>query len=141
MVYISNSPEDTANLAERLAKAAGPGAVFCLKGELGAGKTVFAQGFAKGLGVKEDVVSPTFCLLNVYESGRTPFYHFDVYRIDNPAQMDELCYPDFFYGCGICLIEWAGNIKDIVPDNAVWVCINIKPDGAREIDISGFMED
>ena len=105
-VFLSHSEEETRALAEKLAREVQAGDVIALHGDLGAGKTVFAGGFAKGLGVPypEDVVSPTYTLLQIYEGGRLPMYHFDVYRIGDVSEMDEIGYEDYFYGNGICFI-------------------------------------
>lgn len=121
MIIESMSPEDTFALGEKIGKEAKPGSIFTLNGDLGVGKTVFTQGVAKGLGIKEAVNSPTFTIVQVYEEGRLPFYHFDVYRIGDVEEMDEIGYEDYFFGDGICFIEWAELIQDILPDN----CINI----------------
>ena len=109
-------PEDTFELGRKIGEAAKPGDVFTLIGDLGVGKTVFTQGLAKGLGITEPVNSPTFTILQVYEEGRLPFYHFDVYRIGDSSEMDEIGYEDCFYGDGVCLIEWADLIEDILPE-------------------------
>ena len=109
-------PEDTYELGRRIGEAAKPGDVYTLIGDLGVGKTVFTQGLAKGLGITEPVNSPTFTILQVYEEGRLPFYHFDVYRIGDISEMDEIGYEDCFYGEGVCLIEWADLIEDILPE-------------------------
>lgn len=109
-------PEDTFELGRKIGEAAKPGDVFTLIGDLGVGKTVFTQGLAKGLGITEPVNSPTFTILQVYEEGRLPFYHFDVYRIGDISEMDEIGYEDCFYGDGVCLIEWADLIEDILPE-------------------------
>ena len=94
-----------------------PGQIYTLIGDLGVGKTVFTQGFAAGLGVNGIVNSPTFTILQIYESGRLPFYHFDVYRIADVEEMDEIGYEDCFYGSGVCLVEWANIIEEILPEN------------------------
>ena len=99
-----------------LGRKAVPGTVYTLTGDLGMGKTVFTQGFAKGLGVTEHVNSPTFTIVQEYEDGRLPFYHFDVYRIGDIEEMDEIGYEDYFYGDGVCLIEWANLIEEILPE-------------------------
>ena len=124
MTYESFSCEETENLAAELAKKAQCGALFCLTGDLGAGKTAFARGFARGLGISDDVTSPTFAIINVYQSGRLPLYHFDVYRIKSPAEMEDTGYEEYFYGDGVSLVEWADMIKELIPDNAIWVRIN-----------------
>lgn len=111
----TNSPEETWKLGYRLGEAAAGGQVICLNGDLGVGKTVFTQGFAAGLGIGEPVNSPTFTILQIYEEGRLPLYHFDVYRIGDVEEMEEVGYEDCFYGEGVCLIEWADLIEEILP--------------------------
>ena len=123
MIIESFSPEDTFSVGEHLAKEARPGDIYTLDGDLGVGKTIFTKGMAKGLGIEEPVTSPTFTILQEYESGRLPLYHFDVYRIGDPEEMDEIGYEDYFYGQGICLIEWAGLIEELIPKEAVRICI------------------
>ncbi len=115
MLIESFSAKDTFEIGFQLGVKAQPGEVFCLSGDLGVGKTVFTQGFAKGLGIEEAVNSPTFTIVQVYEGNRMPFYHFDVYRIADIDEMDEIGYEDYFYGEGVCLIEWAGLIEEILP--------------------------
>lgn len=115
MVYESYSWEDTFELGKNLGMSAKAGQFYCLDGDLGVGKTVFTQGFAQGLGIKEPVSSPTFTVLQEYEEGRLPFYHFDVYRIMDPEEMYELGYEDYFYGQGVCLVEWAVQIEELLP--------------------------
>lgn len=119
----SFSAEDTAALGEQLGRNAKPGEVYTLIGDLGVGKTVFTQGFAKGLGITEPVNSPTFTIVQVYEEGRLPFYHFDVYRIGDVEEMDEIGYEDYIFGQGVCLIEWANLIEEILPESYVRVTI------------------
>lgn len=111
----SNSPEETLALGRRLGAAAKPGEVYTLLGDLGVGKTVLTQGIADGLGIMEPVNSPTFTIVQVYEEGRMPFYHFDVYRIGDIEEMDEIGYEDYFYGEGLTMIEWANLIEEILP--------------------------
>ena len=115
--------EDTAALGERVGQLAKPGEVYTLIGDLGVGKTVFTQGLAKGLGITEPVNSPTFTIVQVYEEGRLPFYHFDVYRIGDVEEMDEIGYEDYIYGDGVSLIEWANLIEDILPESYTRVTI------------------
>ena len=107
MVIESFCPEDTFALGQKIGELVKPGTVISLVGDLGVGKTVFTQGLAKGLGITEPVNSPTFTIVQVYDGGRLPFYHFDVYRIGDIEEMDEIGYEDYFYGEGVCLIEWA----------------------------------
>lgn len=115
-VIETNSPEETFELGKRMGRQSMPGQVYTLIGDLGVGKTVFTQGFAAGLGVNGIVNSPTFTILQIYESGRLPFYHFDVYRIADVEEMDEIGYEDCFYGGGVCLVEWANIIEEILPE-------------------------
>lgn len=113
----------TYQFGEKLGGLVKPGDVFSLIGDLGVGKTVFTQGFAKGLNIEEPINSPTFTIVQVYEEGRLPLYHFDVYRIGDIEEMDEIGYEDYFYGKGVCLIEWANLIKDILPQNIIEITI------------------
>ena len=108
--------KDTYELGEKIGQMAKPGMVISLTGDLGVGKTVFTQGLAKGLGIEEPVNSPTFTIVQVYEEGRLPLYHFDVYRIGDIEEMDEIGYEDYFYGNGVCLIEWADLIRELLPE-------------------------
>ena len=123
MVIETRSPEETFALGEKLGREAKPGQIYTLNGDLGTGKTVFTQGFASGLGITEPVNSPTFTILQVYEEGRMPFYQFDVYRIGDVEEMDEIGYEDCFYGEGVCLIEWAELIEEILPEKVIVVTI------------------
>ena len=123
MVIETRSPEETFALGEKLGREAKPGQIYTRNGDLGTGKTVFTQGFASGLGITEPVNSPTFTILQVYEEGRMPFYHFDVYRIGDVEEMNEIGYEDCFYGEGVCLIEWAELIEEILPENVIVVTI------------------
>ena len=122
------SPEETEEAASLLASCAAPGDIICLDGDLGAGKTVFTKGFAKGLGIAEPVVSPTFTILQEYEGEKFPLYHFDVYRIEDPAEMEEVGIDEFFYGSGVCLIEWASLIAELIPEDAWHVHIEKDPE-------------
>jgi tRNA threonylcarbamoyladenosine biosynthesis protein TsaE len=114
-VIESFSAEDTLELGRQLGRAAQPGDVYTLVGDLGVGKTVLTQGIAEGLDIEEAICSPTFTIVQVYEEGRMPFYHFDVYRIGDVEEMDEIGYEDYFYGEGLCMIEWANLIEEILP--------------------------
>lgn len=119
----TNSPDETFAAGEKLGLSARPGEIYTLDGEMGVGKTVFTQGVAAGLGITESVNSPTFTIVQVYEKGRLPFYHFDVYRIGDIQEMDEIGYEDYFYGDGICMIEWAELIKELIPAEARHITI------------------
>lgn len=122
-VFETYSEKETFALGEQLGKDATPGQVFTLIGDLGVGKTVFTQGVASGLCIDEPISSPTFTIVQVYEEGRLPFYHFDVYRIGDVEEMDEIGYEDYFYGDGICFIEWANLIEEILPDHYTQITI------------------
>ena len=115
MVYETYSAEETSALGEQIGREVKPGTVYTLVGDLGVGKTVFTQGIAKGLGITEPICSPTFTIVQVYEEGRIPFYHFDVYRISDIDEMEEIGYEDYFYGNGLTMIEWANLIEEILP--------------------------
>ena len=123
MVVETFGAEETFALGRKIGEAAVPGQVYALNGDLGVGKTVFTQGVAKGLGIEGAVSSPTFTILQIYEEGRLPFYHFDVYRIGCVEEMDEIGYEDYFYGDGVCIIEWAELICELIPDTAVRITI------------------
>ena len=123
MVIETRSPEETFQFGEKLGREAKQGQIYTLNGDLGTGKTVFTQGFAAGLGITEPVNSPTFTIVQIYEEGRMPFYHFDVYRIGDVEEMDEIGYEDCFYGEGVCLIEWAELIEEILPEHVIAVTI------------------
>ena len=131
-VWETADSQETYRLGERLGRQAKPGQIYCLDGELGVGKTVFAQGFAAGLGIAEPVCSPTFTILQQYDQGEVRFYHFDVYRIGHVEEMEEIGYEDFFYGEGVCLIEWSRQIEEILPEDAVR--IRIEKDLNRDFD-------
>ena len=117
------SAGETFNLGRQIGEEAEPGQVYALLGDLGVGKTVLIQGVAKGLGIDEPVNSPTFTIVQVYESGRLPFYHFDVYRIGDIEEMDEIGYEDYFYGNGVCFVEWANLVEEIMPKETIKITI------------------
>lgn len=117
MVTETFQEKETYELGRRLGEEARAGQVYTLIGDLGVGKTVFTKGLAAGLGITEPVSSPTFTIVQEYEEGRLPFYHFDVYRIGDVEEMDEIGYEDYFYGNGVCLIEWADLIREILPEH------------------------
>ena len=136
----TNSPEETFEAGKRLGLSAKAGEVYTLDGDLGVGKTVFAQGVAAGLGIKGSVNSPTFTIMQIYDDGRLPLYHFDVYRIGDIGEMDEIGYEDYFYGDGVCIIEWAKLISELVPRDARHVTIEKNPEKGfdyRKIKITG----
>ena len=134
----TNNPEATEALGEKLGREARAGQIYCLSGDLGVGKTVFTKGFAKGLGITEHVTSPTFAIVNEYE-GRLPLYHFDVYRISCEEEMEDTGYEEYFYGDGVCLIEWGRLIEELLPDDTIYVTIekdNSEGFDYRRIEIS-----
>jgi tRNA threonylcarbamoyladenosine biosynthesis protein TsaE len=138
-IYETNSAEETYKVGYAMGEKAGPGEVIALIGDLGVGKTVFTQGFAAGLGVAEPVNSPTFTILQVYEDGRIPLYHFDVYRIEDPEEMFEVGFDDYLYGQGVCLIEWANIVEEILPEHRKVVTIEKQLDkgpDARKITVT-----
>ncbi len=124
--------KDTFEAGLMLGERCSPGDIVLLYGGLGAGKTVFTKGFGKGLGIEETINSPTFTIVQVYETGRIPLYHFDVYRTGGPDEMEETGYEDYFFGKGVCLIEWAGLIEDIIPPGCIRV--NISKDLGKGFD-------
>ncbi|MBR3771044.1 MAG: tRNA (adenosine(37)-N6)-threonylcarbamoyltransferase complex ATPase subunit type 1 TsaE [Clostridium sp.] len=123
LVFNSLSAEDTFRIGKELGEECKPGEIYCLLGDLGVGKTVFTQGFAAGIGIEEPVNSPTFTIVQVYEEGRIPFYHFDVYRIGDIEEMEELGYEDYFFGQGVCLVEWANLITELLPEKVKVITI------------------
>ena len=134
--YETCSPGETYRIGRELGKEAKPGQVYTLTGDLGVGKTVFTQGFADGLGVREQVNSPTFTILQIYESGRLPLYHFDVYRIGDPEEMYEVGWEDYVWSDGVCLIEWAdliGELTEEIPPEKLTE-VRIEKDPARGFD-------
>ena len=115
MIIETNSPEETFALGQKLGEQAKAGQIYTLNGDLGVGKTVFTQGIARGLGITEAVSSPTFTIVQTYDEGRIPFYHFDVYRIGDVEEMEEIGFDEYIFGEGVCLIEWANLIEEILP--------------------------
>ncbi len=119
----SFSEKDTFELGRKIGEKAGPGQIYTLDGDLGVGKTVFTKGLAWGLGIREPVNSPTFTIVQEYRDGRLPLYHFDVYRIEDPEEMEEIGYDDYFFGEGVCLIEWAEKIRELLPEKVIRITI------------------
>ena len=134
----TNTPKETFDFGKSLGEQAKPGTVYTLIGDLGVGKTVLTQGLAKGLNITEPISSPTFTIVQVYEEGRLPLYHFDVYRIGDVEEMEEIGYEDYFYGEGICFVEWANLIEEIIPADRIQITIKKNPEKGysyREITI------
>ncbi|MCD7744973.1 MAG: tRNA (adenosine(37)-N6)-threonylcarbamoyltransferase complex ATPase subunit type 1 TsaE [Lachnospiraceae bacterium] len=121
MTIETNSEQETFAFGRSLGEAAVPGQVYALEGDLGVGKTVLTKGLAEGLGIMEPVCSPTFTIVQIYEEGRLPLYHFDVYRIGDIEEMEEIGYEDYFYGDGVCLVEWANQITELLPPQTIWI--------------------
>ena len=122
-VYESFSEEMTFEIGKKLGEKADKGEIICLEGDLGVGKTVFTKGFAEGLNIEDNIDSPTFTIVQEYTEGRLPLYHFDVYRIGDISEMDEIGYEDYFFGEGVCLIEWASRIEELIPESAIHIII------------------
>ena len=122
-VYDSFSEEMTFEIGKKLGEKADKGEIICLEGDLGVGKTVFTKGFAEGLNIEDNIDSPTFTIVQEYTEGRIPLYHFDVYRIGDISEMDEIGYEDYLFGEGVCLIEWASRIEELIPESAIHVII------------------
>lgn len=144
IIIETTNAEETFQIGVKIGKQARPGEIYTLNGDLGVGKTVFTQGVARGLGIEEPVNSPTFTIVQVYEEGRMPFYHFDVYRIGDIEEMEEIGYDDYFFGNGICLIEWAELIQELLPEQIISVTIEKNPEKGfdyRKITIDGLEEE
>ena len=140
IIIETTNAEETFQLGVKIGKQARPGEIYTLNGDLGVGKTVFTQGVARGLGIEEPVNSPTFTIVQVYEEGKMPFYHFDVYRIGDIEEMEEIGYDDYFFGNGVCLIEWAELIQELLPKQIISVTIEKNPEKGfdyRKITIDG----
>lgn len=132
-VIVTRQEKETKELAAKLAATLKPGDVLALEGDLGAGKTTFAKGLAKGLGIAEPIDSPTFTIIKEYE-GKFPFYHMDVYRIEEPEE--ELGLEEYFFGDGICLVEWASHVKPLLPEETLWLSITVEADGDRRLEFT-----
>ncbi|MGL4738602.1 MAG: tRNA (adenosine(37)-N6)-threonylcarbamoyltransferase complex ATPase subunit type 1 TsaE [Cellulosilyticaceae bacterium] len=123
MNKISMSEQETFEIGYEIGKAAKAGDIFCLIGDLGVGKTVFSKGFAQGIGIDEHITSPTFTIVQVYD-GEKPLYHFDMYRIEDIDELEMIGYEEYFFGQGICLVEWANNVEEAIPEDAKWIYID-----------------
>lgn len=126
--YETYSPDETFALGRQLGEQAESGGIYCLDGDLGVGKTVFTQGFARGLGISEPVCSPTFTIVQEYDGGRLKLNHFDVYRIADPEELEEIGYEEYFFGDGVCLVEWAQLVPELIPEDAVHILIEKAPE-------------
>ena len=139
MTYVTNSPAETEALGQRLAETLQPGDVIAYTGDLGAGKTAFTRGLARGLGITERITSPTFTIVNEYLGGRLPLFHFDMYRLGSSEELYEIGWEDYLARGGVCAVEWSENVADAMPDGTVYVTIQRAPEGenARKITITG----
>ena len=136
MIFYSNSPQQTEEVGEKLAKALKPGAIIAYKGDLGAGKTAFTRGLARGLGADEQVTSPTYTIVNEYLSGRMPLFHFDMYRLSCSDDLFDIGWEDYLERNGVCAVEWSENVADALEDPIV-VEISKTGDESRTITITG----
>lgn len=123
MDFESFTEQETFDIAYKIANEAKAGDIYCLIGDLGVGKTIFSKGFAKGLGIEEHITSPTFTIVQEYE-GKMPLYHFDIYRIEDIEELELIGYEDYFFGNGVCLVEWANNVEEAIPKEAKWIYID-----------------
>lgn len=140
----TTQPQETKEIGRRLSENAEAGQVFALVGDLGVGKTVFTKGFAEGLGITEVISSPTFTLVNEYHDGKTVFYHFDVYRIEEAEELEAIGFEEYLFGDGVTLIEWANRIPEILPDKTIWIKIEkdyTQSDDYRRITIADSYSD
>ncbi len=140
MKFISKSEKDTYKIAKKFERTLSGGEVVILNGDLGAGKTTFTKGLAKALGITENVTSPTFTLMNIYTSGRLTLYHFDMYRIEDESEALELGLDEFFNSNGVCMIEWAENIRNMIPKNHITINITKLGENSREFEFLGMGE-
>ena len=122
MIFETVSPEETAKIGREIGEKAKKGDIYCLEGDLGVGKTVFTKGFAEGIDIHDHITSPTFNIVNEYY-GKLPMYHFDMYRISCVEELDDIGYEEYFFGDGVCLIEWASLVQEAIPENAKWIRI------------------
>ena len=139
MEFITHSPEETEKIGEALAKSLQPGTILAYRGDLGAGKTAFTRGLARGLGCKETVTSPTYTIVNEYLGGRLPLFHFDMYRLASADDLFDIGWEDYLERGGVCAVEWSENVADAMPEGTVYVTIERAPEGenARIITITG----
>ena len=133
VTFISSSPAETEAIGIQLAEDLDAGSVLALKGELGSGKTIFTKGLVTGLGSSAAATSPTFTIVHEYQGGRLPIYHFDFFRLENRESANRLGLDDYFFGDGVCVIEWADRFPDLVPAHARWIFLEIKSERQRII--------
>jgi tRNA threonylcarbamoyladenosine biosynthesis protein TsaE len=133
--FTSDSPTETEALGRRIASDVTPGTVLALQGDLGTGKTHFAKGLVAGIGSTAEVTSPTFTILHEYPGGRLPIYHFDFFRLENPARLAQIGFDEYLFGTGVCVIEWADRFTDLIPDQARWIRFEMKSADERLIHV------
>ena len=136
MIYQTHSPEETEQIGALLAKKLTPGTVIAFEGDLGAGKTAFTRGLAKGLGCTEPVTSPTYTIVNEYISGKMPLFHFDMYRLSSADDLFDSGWEDYLERGGVCAVEWSENVMDALED-PIRVCITKEAENSRTITITG----
>ena len=139
MEFITNSPQETENLGAALGKILKPGTILAYRGDLGAGKTAFTRGLARGLGYEEPVTSPTYTIVNEYLGGRLPLFHFDMYRLASSDDLWDIGWEDYLERGGVCAVEWSENVDDAM-ENAVYVTIHKTGEESRRIEIEGGMD-
>ena len=139
MEFITHSPEETEKIGEALAKSLQPGTILAYRGDLGAGKTAFTRGLARGLGCKETVTSPTYTIVNEYLGGRLPLFHFDMYRLASSDDLWDIGWEDYLDREGVCAVEWSENVQDAMED-AITVTIEKLGENTRRITIEGGQE-
>lgn len=137
MVYHTNSPEQTEAVAQNIAQQLKPGMVIAYEGDLGAGKTAFTRGLAKGLGAADRVTSPTFTIVNEYLSGRIPLFHFDMYRLGSADELWDIGWEDYLLRGGVCAVEWSENIREALEADTIWVRIEKTGEQSRKITVVG----
>ncbi len=140
MLYETFSPDQTEKIGFEMGQKAKSGDIYCLVGELGVGKTAFTQGFARGLGIAESIGSPTFTIINEYDNA-LPLYHFDVYRLGGADELYEIGCDEYFFGDGVCLVEWADSVRESIPKHAVWIKIQKKLEKGDDYRIIEVTED
>ena len=136
MEWITSSPQETEEVGQALGRVIGPGTVIAYRGGLGAGKTAFTRGLARGLGVTEPVTSPTYTIVNEYLSGRLPLFHFDMYRLGSSEELFDIGWEDYLERGGVCAVEWSENVADAM-ENAIWVTLEKTGDRTRRIILEG----
>lgn len=136
MTFVTHSPAETERLGEKLAEKLTPGAVLAYRGELGAGKTAFTRGLARGLGYTDPVTSPTYTIVNEYLGGRLPLFHFDMYRLSSAEDLWDIGWEDYLNRGGVCAVEWSENVAEALPD-AITITIRKVDDTTRQITVEG----